>query len=196
MLVLHSAVCNLFIFSDKVGVKLSNTFYESQINPLVPDNNANGYIDTIISDTTNWLPFQFSFIADSTYQYLYLGNFFDGANTDSIQAFNTVNGQGAYYFIDALCLSTDSNYCETILSSIESKSEPFIIYPNPTSQFLFIKNLKYSMLIHIYDLIGREVFSIQLNKEDSSLDISSLPAGNYFIVADNPKFKSIIFQKI
>ncbi|MBK9638236.1 MAG: T9SS type A sorting domain-containing protein [Bacteroidetes bacterium] len=87
-------------------------------------------------------------------------------------------------------------FCETILSINNQQENPFIIYPNPTTSHLFLKNVKQSQMLFIYDLIGRQIFSHYLKREDSILNISNLPAGNYFIKMENPKFKSIIFQKL
>ncbi|MBK9318695.1 MAG: T9SS type A sorting domain-containing protein [Bacteroidetes bacterium] len=98
--------------------------------------------------------------------------------------------------MDNICLSTDSNFCETI-SSIETiRFQPFSIFPNPSSNILFFKNVVKSEMISIHNLTGQELFSYYLRKEDSSLNISNLPAGNYLIKIHNPNYKSIIFQKL
>lgn len=191
----YGGVQNMRYFSNNIGVLLSKNYFESQQNPLIPNNTPTGNFDSILTDTTNWVPFQFSFIADSSYEYLYLGNFYDNINTDSILPYGFTSAQGAYYFMDDLCLSVDSNFCETILSLNNQKEDPFIIYPNPTTTHLFFNNVKQSQMLFIYDLIGRQIFSHYLKKEDSSLEISNLPAGNYYIKMENPKFKSVIFQK-
>jgi hypothetical protein len=182
--------------SNKIGIKFSTIKYEAQQNPLFADNVSSGYIDSIVTDTTNWLPFQFSFIADSSYQYLYLGNFFDGLNTDSASTTNATFNQGAYYFVDDLCLSTDSNYCETILSVRNYEEYPFTIYPNPATNELFFKNIKRAQTINIFDLIGKELLSYILEKDETSIDISNLPAGDYFVKVNNSNFKSILFKKL
>lgn len=187
---------NMRYFSNNIGVLLSKEYFEAQQNPLIPNNTSTGNFDSILTDTTIWVPFQFSFIADSAYEYLYLGNFYDNLNTDSILPFGFTSAQGAYYFMDDLCLSIDSNFCETILSINNKQENPFIIYPNPTTSHLFFINVKQSQMLFIYDLIGRHIFSHYLKMEDSILNISNLPAGNYFIKLENPKFKSIIFQKL
>ncbi|MBK9318696.1 MAG: hypothetical protein IPM91_07625 [Bacteroidetes bacterium] len=62
-------------FSNNIGIHFSNSFYEAQQNPFTINNNPKGNFDSILIDTTNWVPFQFSFVADSSYMYLYIGNF-------------------------------------------------------------------------------------------------------------------------
>lgn len=183
-------------FSNNIGIKLSTMYFEASQNELLPSNSSTGNIDTIFTDTTNWVPFQFSFTADSAYNYLYIGNFYDDLLTDSIRVPGFQFAQGAYYFVDDLCLSTDSNYCETLLSVYINNQDAFLVYPNPSNQYIFFKNVKFAQTIHLYDLLGRELFTYYLKKEDSSLNISNLPAGNYFIRSENPKIKPIFIQKI
>ncbi len=191
----YGGIQNIRYFSNNIGIRFSCDYFEAQQNPLVPNNNPSGNYDSILTDTTNWVPFQFSFVADSAYMYLYIGNFYDNLNTDTILPFGFSSGQGAYYFMDDLCLSTDSNFCETILSSHENKDVPFVIYPNPSTSHLFIKNVRQQQFF-IYDLMGRLILSHKIINEDSSIDISNLPIGNYFIRTENYKFKSIVFQKL
>jgi len=189
-------VQGLHTFSNNLGIKLSSIYYESQQNPLYSDNQPTAYVDSIISDTTNWVPLYFSFVADSAYQYLYLGNFFDPQSTDTIIPFGFTGSQGAYYFIDDLCLSTDSNYCDLILSSNNNKDDLLLsVYPNPTQDILFFQGLKQDVEIEIFDVLGRDFGIKNIKLNDPVLDISSFPQGSYLIRSVNSVHKSIIFIK-
>jgi hypothetical protein len=53
-------------------------------SPISPDNQAALYSSTIINDTTNWVNSTGAFIADSSYQYVILGNFFKDNQTDRV----------------------------------------------------------------------------------------------------------------
>jgi hypothetical protein len=180
-------------FSNNIGVKLSTIYYEAQFNMLNPSNVATAFIDTIVSDTSNWVPFQFSFIADSTYQYLYLGNFFDDLNTDSIQAFGTTNGIGAYYFMDDLCLSTDSNYCETWTSLQNIEPNEVQIFPNPVQDYFQFQSIHKIEEIIIYDSRGRFIKSELVNSTEGRIYLGSISDGIY--VALFKKEKSISLHK-
>lgn len=93
--------------SNNVGMRLSTVSF-SPSNPAPIDNFAHLYSNAIISDTANWVQVSGSIVADSTYQYLMLGNFFDDAHTDTLtQTFNS----GSYYLIDDVCVSADVNTC-------------------------------------------------------------------------------------
>ena len=150
---------------------------------MLPTNSCTIYSDSIITDTLNWATINFEFLADSNYTYIYLGNFFDAQNTDTLYS----TGQGAYYYIDDVCLSTDSNYCETILSIGQNSETNFSIYPNPSHQTLNIDvgdahRNAYQITIKIFTVDGKCLLTKNYKKmENISFDISTFAMGNYFI---------------
>jgi len=103
-----------YVPSNKIGVRFSTVPFEGSDPPLpnetpAPINNfANVFTNTIISDTLVWTKIQGSFVADSAYKYIAIGNFFDDANTDTIYR---PNGVYSYFFIDNICVSTSSTSC-------------------------------------------------------------------------------------
>ena len=71
------------------------------------------------------------------------------------------------------------------LSVSESNIENITLFPNPSSENIFIKNLKGDELITIYDLLGRVMEIPFQNAENNSeivADISSLRRGLYLVV--------------
>ena len=72
-------------------------------------NHAQVYSQSVITDTLEWTLVSGSFVADSAYQYLVIGNFFDHVHTDSL----ATPGMAivAYYLIDAVCVSAHEG-CE------------------------------------------------------------------------------------
>ena len=54
------------------------------------------------------------------------------------------------------------------------------IYPNPTTGKINISNAENSS-VHIYNMIGSEVFKTEIIYDNQSIDISELPYGNYFV---------------
>lgn len=78
------------------------------------------------------------------------------------------------------------NGCESALSAHESTlSDNFGIYPNPASDFIYLKNLKRGITYKIYDFVGR--LHLQNTLEKNQIDIRNLPIGNYIlqITTDN-----------
>ena len=69
--------------SNKLGAKFSTVSY-SYSNPIQINNFAHVYSDSVIKDTTSWTLIKGEFTADSAYQYISIGNFFDDINTDTI----------------------------------------------------------------------------------------------------------------
>ena len=71
-----------------------------------------------------------------------------------------------------------------VLASAEFQHEsPFVLFPNPTNNTLNIstKNDTQFASIKIYNTIGQLVISTQNAKEISSIDVSQLTAGTYFV---------------
>ena len=109
------------IANNKIGVVISDSLYTPS-SPYPINNNPIVYCDSIITDSIGWFKVNLSFIANSSGNYLIFGNFFDDLNTDTMNLgmFN----QHAYYYIDDVCLSVDSNLCASIVGS-ESVDDAF-----------------------------------------------------------------------
>jgi len=168
---------NIGVFSNKLGIKLSNVQYNSQFNPLYPVNQCTAYSDSIITDTTNWTEMSFQFVADSSYTYLYLGNFFDAQHTDTLLLF----GQGAYYYIDDICLSDDSTCTTTSnLNNNLAYSNKTEIFPNPISTLIYIKSKKKNKF-YVYNNLGQVVYENYVEIGVNENDLSTLSKGFYFI---------------
>lgn len=162
--------------SNKIGVKFSTVPYSS-INPVLIDNFAHIYTDVIIIDTVNWTKIEDSFIADSTYQFVSFGNFFDDFNTsfilyDTVQTF-------AYYYIDDIKLSTDSNFVNN-LSAVDSYSN-ISIFPNPSEDRVFVQVGEYSS-IYVYNSLGIEVYSAEIFEGTLLINVSLFKKGIYFFL--------------
>lgn len=99
----------------------------------------------------------------------------------------------AYFCLDNIVTSG------TLVSNnnIEEKLE-MEIYPNPTTDFLFIKNLENQndLTINIYDLLGQQINNNTITNNNNQIDVSNLPIGTYLIrVQDGEKQSSQLFVK-
>jgi hypothetical protein len=186
---------NIFSASNKIGVKFS-TISHTLSEPSPINNFAHAYTNNIIKDTLNWTTVFGSFIADSAYQFIMLGNFFDNDNTDTIR-FIPSNGHYAYYFLDDVCVSTDSTFVANFGNVGISKNEKsfFNIYPNPIRKEFFISGAEEIEKIELVNNHGKKVYVekiIHLNP--NKINLPSLPDG-FYILQIKTKHKTVI-QKI
>ena len=120
------------IACDKLGALFSVGGLSNATLPLI--NFAHVYTTTIIADTMNWVVISGTFVADSAYTHMAIGNFFDDANTNYQQSDSSAFYNNAYYFIDDVCVVAGGNSCEeTIGIKSNSFKKQINLYPNPTS---------------------------------------------------------------
>lgn len=178
--------------SNNIGMRLSTVPYSSS-NPAPIDNFAHLRSVSQISDTVNWVRVSGSIIADSAYNYLMLGNFFDDANTDTttLNCGSCINNY-SYYLIDDVCISTDSTLCNggidvlPCVASVEENSfeNQFVFSPNPASDVVNILNNEsfQPIDIDIYNSIGQQLYSVKdISSKIFQLNISSYDEGLLFI---------------
>jgi len=195
---LHNALGNA-IAANKMGIFFSTVKYTDTGLQIPILNQSHFYTDSIFSDTLSWWLVNGSFIADSNFLFAYIGNFFDSAHT-SVQQLNGTGGL-AYYYVDNLCISTDSLYCNVWTSlgnsSIEKKPE---LFPNPLHDSFYIKNLSEKIHnVRLYDAAGKLFPIIIENFSDKlKLSLSNGPPGIYLleIITQNNIFHFKIIRRI
>lgn len=64
----------------------------------------------IITDSVGWTTIAGSFVADSAYQWLYVGNFYGDDQTQFVVV-DPGGDQVAYYYVDDVCLAPVQGYC-------------------------------------------------------------------------------------
>lgn len=78
----------------------------------------------------------------------------------------------------------------TAIEELASRSEKFILFPNPVSSKFYIKGLKnIESVILIYSLSGTLVYRSTIVDTDNSVDVSNLRAGLYLLKIDNQTIK-------
>ncbi len=118
----------------------------------------------------------------------YFWNFGDGNTSDELEPNHTYAEKGVY----EVCLTVSNIYdtntsCKTIMLGTTSTTDKELevdvsIYPNPTSDYLTINFHNYLALdgmVRFYDVSGREVKSVKLNRASTVLDLQDLPTGAY-----------------
>ena len=168
--------------TNKIGVRFSMNEFDPVNQNYVPINNsAHIYSDEIISDTLGWTSIKGSFIADSAYNFLTVGNFFQNNAIDSI-VFDE-NLFGSYYYIDDVCVSLDSNLCHGQLGNSMIDDQPKVqVYPIPATDIINISIQNNSIItIEILSLTGKIVYFEETTQQNNSIDLSSLEKGIYIL---------------
>jgi len=103
----------------------------------------------------------------------------------------TMNGLRCYWVGDALLYHNGEEDCDAIYSEIHgveedspsTGSETLTVYPNPANGVLFVQTLRATSLpaYHITNLMGQTLLTGNISAETQHIDISTLPAGMYFI---------------
>jgi len=176
--------------SNKFGCKLSTVPY-STITDSSPatDNTAMFYSDSIIVDTLNWTKISGSFIADSAYNYIAFGNYFDSIYTQYSIVFST-SFIRSYYYIDDICLSSDSMTCIGVTDTCHSIPSPsgiqdlsikfMICYPSPFNDELKINmRNQQEYTLQLYNAFGAKVL-VQSFSLSANINTAMLAPGMYF----------------
>ena len=146
--------------------------------------NQNGFI----TDTVSWTNIQGCFVANGGEQYITFGNFNSNANTDTLNV-GSLNptpssDRQAYYYFDDISLVEDLTSGLMSSSAIENKLS---VYPNPTTGILNISISPFDSTqgdkkeIKIINVLGEAVSSSVVENKHTSINISALQAGVYFV---------------
>lgn len=192
--------------NNKIGVLFSTVKYSDAINNLSPPTNdfCHVWTDSIITDTINWVQVFGSFIADSAYTFLTIGNFFLNSHTDTMRLRPVSIGQNpwleSYYFIDDICVSEDSTLCVdnlTAIKTLQSRKRELTIYPNPVNNYLaIVTEAKTDGFIELYDIEGNIFLKHKIPRGHYEFyeNVSQISNGIYFLkLVTNNK---VISQKI
>jgi hypothetical protein len=167
---------------NKIGAMFSTTPYDV-FNPAPITNNPPVHSDSLITDSVNWTSISGSFIADSAYQYIIIGNFYSSYKTDTL-VLNDFDGShlcyGAYYYLDDVCVSTDSLNCNIRLG-LNTISQNIVvrILPNPFSTQLTISlEDNEQTTISLYSFLGQKVLQ-QTFTNNTTINTEQLAEGIY-----------------
>jgi hypothetical protein len=145
--------------------------------------------DEYITDKANWLKFNFEFTASGGEEYIVLGNFNDTTTIDTLFVGGGRKSElayiGTYYYIDDVYLGhCDSIPQDSSIGLMEIKLASQInIYPNPTSEHLFINYEGNEQLqLQLYNIVGQAVeIKPQQTGKQLQLSLNHLNKGIYFL---------------
>lgn len=172
--------------NNKIGALFSTVQY-SNLNPAPINNFAHVYSNQTIIDSTNWTSITGSFIADSAYTYISIGNFFDTLNINVVDYHQDYpTSTAAYYYIDDVKVSTDSAY--VIGLNTESSESRIAIFPNPTDEYIYINSEENKTVnLLIYNIYGQIVHQ-SMTTLPNGLHLGFLESGVYFISFKSENF--------
>ena len=107
--------------------------------------------------------------------------FTDVGDLGAIKATPNVNGladagkKSGTYIVDNITLGA------TVLNVKNNSVLDFSMYPNPTSNMLNISAKEIIQYTHIFNVLGKNVMSVNVNDTKASIDVSNLDTGIYLV---------------
>ncbi len=134
----------------------------------------------VITDTAEWTLVSGTFVADSAYRYLVLGNFFEDALTDTVHLAGSTS-QGAYYFIDGVCVTAGPAGCPFLVGVPEQEEgQTIYLWPNPANAWVHVQGGPGE--VEVTDALGRLVYSGRTEGEVAvRVDVSRWSNGQYVL---------------
>jgi len=172
------------VATNKLGAFLTTYLYSDPNGTFSLPNTCKVKTDSIVKDSINWTKVSGSFVSDSSYQYMVIGNFFDDNNIDTSHFKNLGFGYYlSYYYLDDVCITTDSLYNESWTNILANKDHSWIaeVYPNPSSEILNVKANQVIDQVQIISPMGQKIVEIRINKNFCSFSIADIPNGIYFL---------------
>ena len=142
------------------------------------------FSDSVITSKNDWTKISGSFTAAGNEDYLIIGNFNRKQTTTATQVSST-NTDYAYYYIDDVCVSTDSLTCANPVGITEPAidKDSFNLSPNPATDFFAINNTSNKTYnLTIYNSIGQLLFKENnINKNTKKINITNFNSNLLFI---------------
>ena len=170
--------------TSKFGFRFSTV---SLNNAAPTDNFSHVHSDSIITDAIGWTKISGSFIADSAYQYLVIGNFYDDAHTDTAQCPGI-----AYYLVDMVCVSTNPLTCDVSTGIDEDNEFSLPPYPNPVNDQLYMLLTTGIKYYSIANMSGKIIMQGELKNQSATVNTSAISNGVYLLRLNNSKSYKII----
>ncbi len=149
-----------------------------------PLNQAHVLYPQVLADTVGWTLVSGSFVADSAYQYLMIGNFFSNALTDTLH-FADPNSVFPWYprgytLIDAVCVSPNPAGCDLGQGVSDISGEGLALFPNPAKDQVVVAGRSGARL-QVMDAVGRSVWQGRVGGDPWVLQVGAWARGAYVL---------------
>jgi len=152
----------------------------------------------IIADTVGWTLVSGSFVADSAYLYLMVGNHFNNSITDTVHFGTYIWSPKAYTLVDNVCVSQGSEGCPSSNGIVDLLNTEVRLFPNPAMDHLVVNASRSNTEAVIHDVTGRLVWSGIVTKAHWSLDVGAWPRGSYVLhmrsAGNGRSFKFVLIE--
>jgi hypothetical protein len=190
----------MFLASSHIGMLFTTQpLYWSSNDPWPTGGNfAHVHHPWLITDTVGWALVSGSFVADSAYQYLMIGNHFDNGITDTLHfaAFNWT--AKAHTLIDNVCVTADPKGCPLALGVPDHMLDAVVQFPNPASGEVGLSGVPVGTRLTILDGVGRLVFREEAVAGIWQMDASTWAKGAYTLLLEREgksrSFKFVLIE--
>lgn len=149
-----------------------------------PLNTAQVFYPQVLTDTVGWTLVSGSFVADSAYTYLMIGNFFSNTLTDTMHFADPSSVfpwyPRGYTLIDGVCVSANPNDCDMGQSVEEQEADLMVVYPNPARDVFSVRNGN-GVQARVRDALGRLVWQGTVQGDDWGLQVAEWSRGSYVL---------------
>ncbi len=137
---------------------------------------------SFIQGYDGWTVLSWTYVADGTERFMYIGNFFPNSETDTLLVLENDPedhfGPASYYYIDDVGV-----YQAPLSVNGSSGIRHFEVSPNPSSGIVNLSSDNLISQVSVYDISGRLVKSNVQNDFSIELDLTSVSSGIYVIEA-------------
>ncbi|MCO5274473.1 MAG: hypothetical protein M9900_06090 [Flavobacteriales bacterium] len=176
----------IWLASDKVGMLFTmqdRPWAWGDPYPVPPDHTHIQY-PQILADTVSWTLVSGSFVADSAYQYVMIGQFFSNALTDTLH-FADPNSvfpwaPRGYTLIDAVCVSPNPDGCDLGQGVSEEFPGGPALFPNPAYDQLVVGGRKGARLVAM-DAVGRVIWQGVVGSDRWVLPVGAWARSTYVL---------------
>ena len=141
----------------------------------------------ILNDTVAWNLVSGSFVPDSAYRYVMMGQFFSNALTDTLHFASPEAVDPwyprAYTLLDAVCVSPDPNGCELAQGVDEHQDTAVTLYPNPATDQLVVVGADGAWGV-VTDALGRVVWHGRLIGARHTVHVGQWARGSYTLLVE------------
>ncbi|MBP9160299.1 MAG: T9SS type A sorting domain-containing protein [Flavobacteriales bacterium] len=151
---------------------------------------AHVFQSEVLTDTIGWTMVSGSFIADSAYQYLMVGNFFSNALTDTVHFAPQGNPwewfPRGYTLIDKVCVSLSPLGCDLQQGVVSATREANVLFPNPATSEIWIKEAQGASAV-FRDALGRVIWQVGVTSNNYVVNVSGWARGAYVLDLEGEK---------
>ena len=176
----------IWLANDKMGMLFTmqdRTWGVGDPYPM-PPNHAHILHSSILTDTVGWTLVSGSFVADSAYQFVNIGQFFSNALTDTLH-FADPNSVFPWYprgytLVDAVCVSPSPESCDLGQGIGAIGTTVPLLFPNPAHDRLILEQ-RGGAEAQVLDALGRMLWQGRILSDRWVLQVGSWARGSYVL---------------